>query len=452
MRPPRLPRTTASRLALGYATLFALSTACLLAVVYLAVTNYAHDQHEDLIEAEWESLATEVRVSGLDAAAVRIEAWTRLDQSRPAEYLLLDETGRRRAGDLAVPALANGWSDTVALDEDGDAEPILAYAAAVPGGRLVVAAETQDLSELRNAILVAFAWAGGFAVVLAVAGGLATRLVFSRRIALFNRTTGRIVEGRLSERVPLSNADDEFDQLARKVNAMLDRIETLVENLRQVSNDVAHDLRTPLTRLRQRLEAARSSPRDSARDGEAFEQAIAESDEILATFAALLRIAEIEAGTRRSGFKQVDLSNVFSTLQEAYEAAAEDQGRTLSADIKPGISVRGDPELLTQMLSNLIENALRHTPSGSEVRMTLAGSADRVVGAVSDRGPGIPKDAREKVFRRFYRGESSRGSAGNGLGLSLVAAVADLHGIAISLSDAGPGLVVTLTFNEDQSA
>lgn len=447
MRPPRVLHTAAFRLALGYAGLFTVSTACLLAAVYLVVTDYTRDQHEDVIESEWESLATEARSSGLDPVAARIRSWETEDQDRPADYLLIDAAGARLAGDLRVAPGGTGWFSITTTDDDGDPEPMLAYAGVVPGGVLIVAKETQDLRDLHGAIVTAFAWAGGVGVLLAIAGGLVMSLIFRRRIDRFTTTTGRIIDGRLGERVPLSRGDDEFDRLARNVNVMLDRIESLIESLRQVSSDVAHDLRTPLTRLRQRLETARSTPRSLAQYEDVLAAAVEETDEILSTFAALLRIAEIESGTGRAGFTDVDLSRVFSTIAEAYAPATEDTGGRLTASIEPEIMVRGDPELLTQMLSNLIENALRHTPAGSAVGLSLDRTAHGAVGIVSDDGPGIPEAVRAEVFRRFYRGEGSRGSPGNGLGLSLVAAVADLHGITIELSDRSPGLGVVMTFD-----
>ncbi len=322
---------------------------------------------------------------------------------------------------------------------------MMAVRANVQGGVLVVASDIEDLRTLQREMLWSFAWAGGLAVILAVIGGLATSFLFRRRIGSITRTTRRIMGGELSERVAVSPNGDEFDRLALDVNAMLDRIEGLMDGLRQVSNDVAHDLRTPLTRLRQRLEAVRAGPQDIALYQSALDAAVDDTDEILATFAALLRIAQIEAGARKAGFRRVDLSRVVATVAEAFTPSAEDQGRRLTTDITPDLSISGDPELLAQLVSNLIENALRHTPDGSPIAVTLSSWGDGVVLAVSDRGPGVPDAARDKVFRRFYRLDASRGAAGSGLGLSLVAAIADLHGMTVSLEDASPGLTVRLT-------
>jgi signal transduction histidine kinase len=223
-------------------------------------------------------------------------------------------------------------------------------------------------------------------------------------------------------------------------------VQALMESLRHVSNDIAHDLRTPLGRLRQRLEDARLRARSLEDYETAVDRAIADTDAILATFSALLRIAQIESGTRKASFSAVDLSGVFRSIADAYGAVAEDRGQILTAAVTPGVDVRGDRELLMQMLANLVENAIRHTPEGARIGIGLERGADGPVGIVSDTGPGIPPEARDKVFQRFYRLDRSRSTAGNGLGLSLVAAVAETHGIAITLADNQPGLEVRLRF------
>jgi signal transduction histidine kinase len=227
---------------------------------------------------------------------------------------------------------------------------------------------------------------------------------------------------------------------------MVARIETLMDGLRQVSNDIAHDLRTPLSRLRQRLDAAgRAQP--SLGDYEALvAQSIGDVDAILETFAAMLRIAEVEAASRTQGFAAVDLSELLNTVVEVYEPLASERAQTLTGRIAPGLVVRGDRELLTQLVANLVQNALKHTPPGTRVTVDAATAAGAVEVVVTDTGTGIPEGERDKVFRRFYRLEASRGTAGSGLGLSLAAAIAGLHGATLALSDNAPGLRVTLGF------
>jgi len=410
------------------------------------VVNFVDEQLYEAVEEEAQMLVEWAEAEGLGALAARLRALEENSPDSPTSYLLLDPDGRVLAGELASIHPREGWFE-FAEPDDYDHDPMLGLGTPIAGGSfLVVAQASEDQRELREAVIWAFAWATGVSLALAVLGGLATSAAFLRRLEGFNRTAARIVDGRLGERVPTRGTDDEFDRLATNLNAMLDRIQALMESMRQVSSDVAHDLKTPLAHLRQHLETARRNARHVAAYEDAVDRALAESDEILATFGALLRIAQIEAGTRRAGFAHVDLSALFETIAEAYSAVAEDNGQTLVARVAPGIGMRGDRELLTQMLANLVENAIRHTPRGSAIELSLVSRLDHPAGIVADNGPGIPQDARDKVFRRFFRLETSRTTPGNGLGLSLVAAVAELHGIGVELADAAPGLVVTLRF------
>jgi signal transduction histidine kinase len=227
---------------------------------------------------------------------------------------------------------------------------------------------------------------------------------------------------------------------------MLDRISELMDSLRQVSADIAHDLKTPLTRLRRGLEAAQTRVQSTDEYSANIESAIVHVDEILATFSALLRIAQIEAGTRRIGFRDVDLSAIFVTVAQAFTPAAEDSGKCLRCDISPNIRFWGDFELLTQMMANIIENAVTHTPKGVHISVRLSREDDTIVGVVSDDGLGVPSEECERLFQRFYRSERSRSTPGNGLGLSLVKAVADLHSIRLDVRGANPGLEVYMRF------
>jgi len=254
-----------------------------------------------------------------------------------------------------------------------------------------------------------------------------------------------IMDGQLSLRVPARASGDEIDLLAGSVNAMLDRIVGLMETLKQISVDVAHDLRTPLARLRQGLESTKFKAKTTTDYATAVDKAIGEADTILDTFSALLRIAELEAGTRRAAFKTVDLSRLFETVADAYTPPAEENGQRIVARIEPGVSVIGDANLLTQMIANLVANALRHGPSGTVVSVELSGGA-HPVGVVADNGPGIPEADRARVFQRFVRLESSRTTPGSGLGLPLCAAIAELHTVRLELKDNHPGLRCELRF------
>jgi signal transduction histidine kinase len=263
---------------------------------------------------------------------------------------------------------------------------------------------------------------------------------------VITRTADAIVAGDLSRRIERTGSGDDFDHLSATLNAMLDRIAGLMENLRQVSSDIAHDLRTPLSRLRQDLEEAKNQDLTAAGYKSVVERAVAEADVLLETFSALLRIAQIEAGTRRSAFRLLDLSDVVRTVAEAYAPAVEERGRRLQTEITDAVQVNGDRGLLSQLFVNLVENALRHTPAGTTITLRLSRQGAAALAEVADTGSGIPKDERAKVLRRFYRLERSRTTAGSGLGLSTVAAIVELHHAAIELLDNEPGLRVVIRF------
>ncbi len=316
---------------------------------------------------------------------------------------------------------------------------------ALPSGDRLIVGDDDDRSEaLQQTVLENFTWAFAGVVVLGFLGGFGLSRDVHRRLSAISGTAEAIIDGDLDRRVPARASDDDLDRLAATINRMLDRIAGLVQSLKQVSDDIAHDLRTPLTRLRQRLEAARSLPR--AKMQEAIDGALGDLDGILDTFAALLRIAQIQAGVRRAGFRPVELVPLARTVVEAFAPSAEDAGQSLVLEASGASpAVDGDPELLTQMLVNLVENAMRHAGPTARIRVRVAPSPGRSL-AVIDNGPGIPPAERERLFDRFYRLERSRSTPGSGLGLSLAAAVAKLHGADIQLLDAHPGLEVRVTF------
>jgi signal transduction histidine kinase len=453
VRPTRLLRTTSFRLSALYAVLFGASVLVLISVIYWFAIDTLHQQLIAAVDSEVAALVEADHTGGASRVAEAIQRRVASGGRFTAFYLLQDTGGAKLAGNLPTMAPVPGWVELPAPaqaehEEDAtDGHQLLARGTSLAdGGFLLVGADTYRLTELREAILGAFGWGLAVTLLLAVTGGAVLSAGFLRRIDEINRTARAIIEGRLGDRVPARGTRDELDQLAQNFNEMLDRIQALMESLRQVSNDVAHDLRSPMTRLRQQLEAARAKPR-SAEDYEVVvDRAIAETDAILATFTALLRIAQIEAGTRQGAFSVIDLSAIFRHVADAYGAVAEDHSQRLVATVAPGMTIRGDRELLIQMLANLVENSIRHTPAGTTITLDLGRTADGVIGRVADNGPGIPADARAKVFRRFYRLEASRTTTGSGLGLALVAAVAELHRIGIELTDNRPGLRVSLRF------
>ncbi len=456
MHPTRILRTTGFRLAALYAGLFGLSVLVLFGVIYWITSDALRQQLAANIEGEVAALVEDHQTGGLSHAAGAIEQRLASGLHPTTFYLLLDPENRKIAGNVPRLSPNNGWQklptprkpreDSDDPEDDGE-HRLLGFGAALPDGSfLLVGEDTSRIVEVNEAIVRAFGWAFGVTVLLGAVGGGILSLSFLRRVDAINRTSRAIIDGRLADRVPTRGTGDELDRLALNLNEMLDRVQALMDSLRQVSSDIAHDLRTPLSRLRQRLEGARLQA-GRIEDYEAvIDQAITDTDAILKTFTALLRITQIEAGTRKSAFSTVDLSGVFQSIVETYGPVAEDRRQNLTAEIALGIRVRGDRELLTQMLANLVENAIRHTPAGTHIELSLERRPAGPIGIVADNGPGVPAEAREKVFRRFFRLERSRSTAGSGLGLSLVAAVADIHGIAITLADNEPGLEVLLEF------
>lgn len=457
MHPIRLVRTTGFRLAALYAGLLGLSVLVLFVVIYWITSSALRNQLTAAVENEVAALVEYHGAGGPSKVAQAIEG--RLAASvRPTNfYLLQDPKGRKVAGDLPPATPSEGWQEHKLLrghDDDFDDDPreedghrLLGLGTVLTDGSfLMVGQDLYRIREVEEAVVQAFVWAFGVTVLLGVTGGAILSIGFLRRIDSINQTAQAIIDGNFANRVPTRGTNDELDRLARNLNEMLDRVQALMESLHQVSSDIAHDLRTPLSRLRQQLEETKARSL-SAEDYEiAVDRAIADTDSILGTFSALLRIAQIEAGTRKAAFSTVDLSGVFRSIADAYTAVAEDKGQALVSSIETDIHVHGDRELLTQMLANLIENTIRHTPEGTRIEFALELTVDGPVGVVVDTGPGIPAEFREKVFRRFFRLERSRSTAGNGLGLSLVAAVVELHGIGITLADNEPGLKVRLDF------
>ncbi len=445
----RLLRSYSFRLTLLYVGLFGISVLVIFAVVYAATTSYLTRGLELSVEAEMSTLLNARSDGGLPGLIKAVDEYPSGATYHLIYTLLQDGSGRRLAGNLPAQRATTGWQDLpLPAGEDGadEGNTIHAKGLIVNDLYLLVGESTFQLGETREFIARSMGWGLLVTAALALLGGMVMSASLLRRVEVVRRTAQEIMAGDLFRRMPTRGTGDDFDQLSASLNEMLDRIQALMEGLRQVSNDIAHDLRTPLTRLRQRLEAARLKARTVDDYAIAVDSTLADTDQILRTFGAMLRIAQIEAGTARSRFTTVDLSGVLRAIVDLYAAFAEDQQQVLTGRIADGVAVHGDRELLTQMLVNLVENALRHSPAGTAVEVKLERQADGVVCSIADNGPGIPKEEHDKVFRRFYRLDASRATPGSGLGLSLVAAIAELHGVAVSLADNQPGLRVELRF------
>ena len=316
---------------------------------------------------------------------------------------------------------------------------VVAFAGMIPVTLVApVAGVLADRYGHRQIAILAGVTGGTVTLALALLGGFLMSRSTTRRIEVINNTSRRIMNGHLSLRIPTRGTDDDFDQLAENLNQMLDRIVYLMEGIRHVSDSIAHDLRTPLTRLRNQLEnTLMSVDNDEAR--EQAGKAVAEADQLLATFNALLRIARLETRGNTADMQQVPLGELVSDACELYEALAEDKEQQFEQSLEDHVVIEGDRDLLFQMVSNLIDNAIKYTPEQGEIRVNVRKDGNDAIFEVGDSGIGIPDDEKDQVFQRFYRVGKSRSLPGNGLGLSLVSAVAEIHQGVISLSDHHPG-------------
>jgi signal transduction histidine kinase len=448
----RLLRTNAFRLAAIYFGLFAVSVSALLVFIYFSTADFIEQQTEATIDAEITGLREQYRERGLSGLIEIIRARVAGQHSDTSLYLITDATLQPLAGNIsgwpgAVPARPTRISFPVhsKSPEGDDSDTALAAVFPLPGGYLLlVGRDLHDARVFRSRITETLSWAALLTLALGVVGGLFMTRNMLRRVEAVNRTSARIIHGDLSQRVPLTGSGDEFDQLAGNLNAMLDQIERLMAGMRQVTDNIAHDLRTPLARLRARLEVTLLERPDATLYAEALRETITEADRLLGTFNALLSIAEAEAGSRRQTMAVVDVAEIARAVAELYEPAAEEKGLRLEIANGGALPVRGDRHLLSQAIANLLDNALKYTPGGA-VSLTTRESAEGARIEVADRGPGVPADRREAVFDRFVRLEGSRSTPGNGLGLSLVRAVATLHGGSAWLEDNNPGVRAVIT-------
>jgi signal transduction histidine kinase len=449
--PARLLKSATFRLAFLYMLLFGGSVALLLGFLYWATVGVLSEQVDETIQADIKGLAEQYKQRGVRGIAAIIDERVRKDPGGRTVYLLTDPTRRPLVGNLSGWPTAtpddDGWIAFELLDRDtADGRPHLARARrfVLQGGlNLLVGREVRELERTRHMIINAMIWGIAITLALALAGGIAMSRGTARRIEAINQTSRDIMSGDLDRRIPAGGTNDEFDQLAGNLNTMLDRIQGLMEGLRHVSDNIAHDLRTPLTRLRGRLEELDDRALSASERSRRIDAAVAEADALLSMFNALLRITQIEAGGRRDNFATVDLAELLNDVAELYEPVAQEKGLSFSAHCEAASSVTGDRDLLFQAVANLADNAIKYTPAGGSVTLHTSGKSV----TVSDTGPGVPEEAREDVFRRFHRLEKSRSQPGSGLGLSLVKAVAQLHGGTVRLEDNRPGLKAELTIS-----
>lgn len=445
---------TVRQITLFFTAGFALVTLLLGAGAYLLGEDVVHEQLDAQIIAETRALRAVAEEGDL---AALMEALRRRDDRgvNSFGYLLTAPDGQRLGGELVTEALGEGWHDIRFRDPDGEGHPARSLVTRLPGGlQLTVAMESDLPVQLRNRLLFLFALGLVLLVAIAIVGSALFGRTIIGRLNTINRIASAVSRGQLDARIPVSQQNDEFDQLAATLNDMLDRNAAHIVNLRRVSSDVAHELRTPIMRLRLRMEQSLGDAGEGTPEAAAIERSIADIDSILSLFAALLRIAEVEAGGLRAYFRPVALTATVEALAESYALAAEDGRRALVTRLEPGITVNGDRDLLAQIVVNLLENALRYTPPGARITLSLISGKDSahptVELTIADDGPGIAEADRARALQPFERMAS--GGSGHGLGLSLVAAIIASHGGTIELADNAPGLSVRIILPRMQKA
>jgi signal transduction histidine kinase len=445
---PRILRTASFGLSLLYAALLAASVIIIGGVVYWSIEASLERQMTARIDAEISLLQDELKSEGNSEL---IEEVQRRTDNGALEYLLVDAEGKRIAGGLPVNPTSSGWSDVrLPAQRSGAAINRAFHIHSVllsNGMHLSVADDYDSIEDVRKAWLEASLWSLIAFLFLSLIGGLVLSQQFLKRVDVIRKTAEAIIQGDLRSRIPIRGTNDNFDLLSDTLNRMLDRIQILMEGARHMANDIAHALRTPLGRLQQRVEVARRAAAGNFACETAIQRVQLETEIIQKTFSALLRISKIEVVARQAGFRDIELSGLFESVCDAYSVAAEEQGTTIVTKISPLLWTRGDEELLAEMLANLLDNAIRHTPVGTHIEVSLYRVRSKIVATIADDGLGVPEDEREKILQRFYRLKRSAEIEGSGLGLALVAAVAALHGLQLTVENNAPGLRVVLTFN-----
>lgn len=434
------------RLALLYATLFTLSVSILLALFYWISIRGPIEQVEAGLVAEGARLEAIYREQGAAALAATLDRRAEMPAQRQAYHALIAPDGSVLAANLPSwpPQAGQRWlrieADIYRDGDEFDHEALVLDRRLPDGGRLMIGRDVQDIDELDEGIRVGALWLMPVMALLVIAGGGLMSRAIGRRIDAVGATARRVMAGDLSERIPVRGSGDDIDRLGETLNAMLERIETSVESVRRVSDSVAHELRTPLTRLQAELNALQAAPPD--RRAALTEAAAEEANRLGRMFDAVLRISRIEARRHQPEMRPVDLSALLEDAADYHAPQAEERGLAMAMRIDPALEIVGDRDLIFQAVSNLLDNAIKFTPPGGRVALSATRAGNEVRLRIADSGPGIPAAHREKVTERFFRAPETEAVPGFGLGLSLVAAVAKLHGAQLHLDDAGPGLAV----------
>ena len=451
----KLLRTTAFKLTLVYLTVFALFAVFLLAYFAWNTRRLITEQITQTVDAEITGLAEQYRQGGIRRLVFVVDARSR----RPGSslYLVTTRAGEGLAGNVGSLATGiletSGWTETAYRrldDPDGAQHHALVRVFQLSAGfRLLVGRDLEERERLHDIVLAAGRWSLAIVIVLGVAGGFFVTRRVLKRVDAMTETTRKIMDGDLAGRLPVAGTGDELDRLATNLNAMLERIEALMHGLKEVSDNIAHDLKTPLTRLRNRCEEALRLAEDESQYRAALESTIEESEALIRTFNALLMIARAESGQARDGMIDFDAAEIARGVGELYEPLADDKGIHLKVEAPAATPVHGNRELISQALANLVDNAIKYgaemNGAEAEIVVTARGEGDRILLAVADSGRGIPQPDRGRAVERFVRLEQSRSQPGSGLGLSLASAVARLHGGELKLEDNNPGLKTVIS-------
>lgn len=449
MKLSNLVGTTSFKLSALYLGLFLCSFLAIGTAVYWLTTHSLEQQLKNNLGSEIARLKSEYESGGLPELITEINEVIDPKSHHLMEYGVLNQERQLVAGNLSQFRLAEGWQTlkltSPKLNPNENHGILLTRVVALPNHLwLGVGHESDIIEDAGEAIIKAFLWGFVLVIALGAAGGFYISRLFLKKIDRITQSTKAIIAGDLSHRLTVSENQDELDKLSILLNRMLDKIGALIQNVQQVSNDIAHDLRTPISRLKFRLEDALKTNLSKAQYNEEIASAIVEIDTILDTFSALLRISQIESQSRRSGFKVVDLGDIVASVTDALYPVAEEQGKIIQTGIEEPTEWVGDKELLTQLMFNLVENAILHTAENTQILVSLKPCGNRIELIVADNGSGIGNEHRQKVFQRFYRLDQSRTTAGNGLGLSIVSAIVELHDGTITLADNQPGLRVVV--------
>ncbi len=452
-----LLRSTPFRIGMGFWLLFCLTVGIAGYSFHHALQQQALERIDESLQARHAVIGKIYDNDGVDGVVDYLIASKEGPMREPLGFYLADAQGELRYSNIGASpgdvGLATLDANTLGI-ESGDGEYRFFTSLLKDDYILSVGKGLNPLEDLRSIALRCLLWALAGSVLLAVGAAIWLARYYNCRMYGFRNTMSLVAEGNLAARVPVTPAMDDIDDLAMHINAAVDRLKDNVDSIRQVSTDIAHDLKTPLNRLHIHLNEA--SDHVSTLSDEAavsarasLEEAMVEGDHINSTFEALLRVAQIESGARRASFEQLNLADILDLAHEVYEPVAEESGHTLVNRLSGAseLSMLGDRELLLQLVINLVENAIHHCPDGVNIELDGGVTGDTVWVSVTDTGPGIPAEYREKVLQRLYRLERSRTTRGTGLGLSMVKAISDLHAGSIVMSDNDPGLKVTVTFS-----